>query len=73
MRETALPEPHENIRRCDFIAGSRPWKVQGPEQPQAATLCSHTCWEGGAVADSLSLLFAEASPPGPGASACAIV
>lgn len=68
MGETALPEPHENIGRCDFIAGSKPWKVQGPERPQAATLCSRTRWEGGAVADSLGLLFAEASPPGPGAS-----
>lgn len=39
MGETALPEPHENIGRCDFIAGSKPWKVQGPEglrQPPSA-------------------------------------
>ena len=42
--ETALPGPRENIQRCDFIAGSRPWKVWGPEWPQAATPCSRTRW-----------------------------
>lgn len=42
--ETALPGPRENVRRCDFIAGSRPWKVWGPEWPQVATPCSRTRW-----------------------------